>query len=257
MIPSFASIRGLWRIVVVALIVTQSAHTQPAALQFEHFTIRDGLSQDIVTTLFRDHLGFLWIGTEDGLNRYDGYSIVGYKHNSRDTNALIHNHVTGICGYGEEDLLVTTDLGINIYRRASNVFTRPGGNLAPYAAMGTAKPVRDKRGRYWMILRSRNVLRYDPIRDSVSIFDPFSGAGAFTNDLIVDLTIDSEDSIWVISEKNISVFLGDDKGFSTYPLRYERADVVNSTAIKDPHGQIWIATKGGLYRYDREQAIPK
>jgi len=201
-------------------------------------------------------LGFLWIGTEDGLNRYDGYSIVSYKHNPRDTNALIHNRISGICDYEGEDLLVTTDLGFTIYRRATNIFTKPSGRLGTYATMGSAKPVRDNRGRYWIILGGRRVLRYDPTKDSVTTLDPFSRKRSFPGDLIQDIMIDNEDSVWVTTERTVSVFLGDNKGFQTYPLEYDQPGVICKSIIKDHAGDLWIATNGGVYRFDREHATP-
>ncbi len=240
--------------VVIIFLTAQHARPQPTDLQFEHLTIADGLSQDIVNSLHRDRLGFLWIGTEDGLNRFDGYSIASYKHNPLDTNTLISNRITGICDYGNEDLLVTTETGFTLYNRAKDVFVRPTGRLGLYAGMGSAKPARDRSGRYWLIIESRTILRYDPTNDSAALLDPISETLS-SGDFIKDLMIDNEDTVWVTSEKSVSVFRGDAAGFQTFQTKHGRPGVVNLSSAKDHHGNLWIAANAGLYRFDRKNAI--
>ena len=56
-------------------------------------TIADGLSNNSVTAIFQDNYGFLWIGTKDGLNRYDGYEFVTYRHNPSQKHSISGNHI--------------------------------------------------------------------------------------------------------------------------------------------------------------------
>lgn len=66
-----------------------SIHTSYSqSLKFQHIGVEQGLSQDIVTAIARDSLGFMWFGTEDGLNRYDGYTMLTFKQDPRDTTSL-------------------------------------------------------------------------------------------------------------------------------------------------------------------------
>ena len=58
---------------------------------FEHITSNDGLSQNDVLCVFQDSLGFMWFGTNDGLNKYDGYSFEIYKTQKSDSNSIIGN----------------------------------------------------------------------------------------------------------------------------------------------------------------------
>ena len=238
-------------IVFVLCLIVQYSRSQPADLQFEHLTMAEGLSQDIVNSLHIDRLGFLWIGTEDGLNRFDGYSVISYKHNPRDTNTLINNRITGICDFGSEDLLVATESGISIYNRAKDIFVKPTGSLNPYAGMGSAKPLSDRRGRYWLIIESRRILHYDPANDSVLLLDPFSKTLS-SGDVIKDLMIDFDDSVWVTSENSISVYRGEAEGFQTFQIHYSKPGTVNLSSTKDHDGNFWIATNGGLYQLDRK-----
>ena len=62
-------------------------------LRFEQLSLEQGLSQSLVLCIAQDDLGFLWFGTEDGLNRYDGYSFKVYRHSNTDSTSLANNYV--------------------------------------------------------------------------------------------------------------------------------------------------------------------
>ena len=67
-----------------------------SVVRFEHLSIEDGLSQNAGLDIFQDSRGYLWIGTQDGLNRYDGYSFKVYKHDPDDPTSLSHNSILEI-----------------------------------------------------------------------------------------------------------------------------------------------------------------
>src|SRR6476661_10650132 len=62
-------------------------------VQFEHLTIEDGLSQNAGLAIFQDSKGYLWIGSQDGLNRYDGFNFKIYKHDPEDSSSISHNSI--------------------------------------------------------------------------------------------------------------------------------------------------------------------
>ena len=61
--------------------------------KFEHISVEHGLSHSTVNCILQDSKGFMWFGTDDGLNRYDGYSFTVYRHNPDDPQSLSHNQV--------------------------------------------------------------------------------------------------------------------------------------------------------------------
>src|SRR6266498_4483715 len=65
-------------------------------IQFEHLTIENGLSQNAGLSIFQDSKGYLWIGSQDGLNRYDGYNFKIYKHDPEDPKSISHNSILTI-----------------------------------------------------------------------------------------------------------------------------------------------------------------
>ncbi len=65
-------------------------------LEFERFTIDDGLSQNTVYKVFQDSRGYLWLGTQGGLDRYNGYEFKHYEHESNDSTSIVNGWIRSI-----------------------------------------------------------------------------------------------------------------------------------------------------------------
>ena len=71
----------------------QDSDPRASDCRFAHLTTKDGLSQGYVTAIVQDRRGFMWFATRDGLNRYDGYTFVVYKHVPNDPGSLNANFI--------------------------------------------------------------------------------------------------------------------------------------------------------------------
>src|SRR5690348_4805736 len=78
-------------------------------LYFEHLTTHDGLSQSTVMSFLQDSQGYLWMGTESGLDRYDGYSIHEYRRERGNPNGLASDYVWAIAEDAHSNLWLATD----------------------------------------------------------------------------------------------------------------------------------------------------
>lgn len=92
-------------------------------LTFQHFTSENGLSENFIYTTYQDKMGFLWIGTHDGLNRYDGYGFKKFKHDAADSNSLPDNTIYSICEDGQGNLWMGTGAGLCKYEPSTGLFT--------------------------------------------------------------------------------------------------------------------------------------
>ncbi|MBN2116487.1 MAG: hypothetical protein JW730_07950 [Anaerolineales bacterium] len=111
----------------------ESAHTLPSArpshapgsaVRFEHITVQDGLSQNAALAIFQDRRGFLWIGTQDGLNRYDGYSFTTFKQDADNPASISHNSILSIAEDRDGLLWIGTwGGGLNRFDPATEKFT--------------------------------------------------------------------------------------------------------------------------------------
>ena len=92
-------------------------------IKFNHITPNDGLANGNVRTILQDYQGFFWFGTEDGLQRYDGYSLVEYRHDPQDSTSLSSNYIFRVYEDSKRNLWVgTLDGGLCWYDRKNNSF---------------------------------------------------------------------------------------------------------------------------------------
>ncbi|MFA6542101.1 MAG: two-component regulator propeller domain-containing protein [Bacteroidota bacterium] len=117
------------RLILLYVLVSISLYSQP---DIEKLTIDDGLSQNYVFDIIQDSRGFLWFGTKDGLNRYDGYSVRVYRSDPFDSLSLSDNTVTVLFEDQHHDLWIGTNSGgLNIFDRNTETFRRVPLPTAP------------------------------------------------------------------------------------------------------------------------------
>lgn len=95
---------------------------QTTPVNFKHLTINDGLSQNTVFSIYQDDKGFIWFGTEDGLNRFDGYEFKVYKNEPNQPNSLQNNQVNVITEDAHKQLIVGTAGGLSFFNRETESF---------------------------------------------------------------------------------------------------------------------------------------
>ncbi|MCB0577411.1 MAG: hypothetical protein KDC61_22820, partial [Saprospiraceae bacterium] len=93
-------------------------------LRFEQLTDDDGLSNAFVTCMYQDEKGFLWLGTANGLNRFDGYQFKSWIPEKNNPQSLSHNEVWSLCGSSDGTIWVGTANGLNRFDPKRERFTR-------------------------------------------------------------------------------------------------------------------------------------
>lgn len=122
-------------------------------LQFEHITVQDGLSNNSVSGITQDHQGFIWIGTGNGLNRYDGYRFKQYFHSSRDTNSLVNNEVQRLYCDKQGRIWISTEDGVSCFIPSENRFVNFSSRRpAPHRLKNnsSAGVYEDEQGVIWL-----------------------------------------------------------------------------------------------------------
>lgn len=104
------------------VVATQRAGAQFEKLEFKRIGTKDGLSQNIVQCIVKDHKGFMWFGTRDGLNRYDGYKIVVYKNVPSDETTISDNMIYDVLEDKKGNLWVATGKGLDRYDHVNGTF---------------------------------------------------------------------------------------------------------------------------------------
>ncbi|NLA21745.1 MAG: hypothetical protein GX870_01760, partial [Candidatus Marinimicrobia bacterium] len=93
-------------------------------LRFEHLSTQDGLSHNSIIEIIQDRQGFMWFGTLNGLDRYDGYNFTAYRPILGDTTSLCHNVINALYEDSRGILWIGTLDGLNRYDRARDCFIR-------------------------------------------------------------------------------------------------------------------------------------
>jgi ligand-binding sensor domain-containing protein len=107
---------------LVAVAVTHTAFTQPPPLQFQHLTDAHGLSSNRVWAITQDKYGLIWMGTQDGLNRFDGYKVDVYRNEPGNKNSLPNNYVRCLFTDSRGVVWIGTGNGLAYYDYRSSSF---------------------------------------------------------------------------------------------------------------------------------------
>ncbi len=92
--------------------------------QTRHFYTSEKLSSNMITCITQDKTGYIWIGTEYGLNMFDGYRFTNYLHDAKDATSIFNNNVTSLFADDRGNLWVGTGVGLEFYNSANNRFER-------------------------------------------------------------------------------------------------------------------------------------
>ena len=101
----------IYLLIVFQLVFTANFYAQQVEIRFNHLSINDGLSQSTVYCILQDNQGYIWVGTQDGLNKYDGYSIDQYKHQIDNNQSLSNSYINALCKSDEGGFWIGTQRG--------------------------------------------------------------------------------------------------------------------------------------------------
>ncbi len=112
-----------WFVLLIGLLIGGSASGNSYIPRIKQLSIKDGISNSRITVIFQDSRGFLWIGTQDGLNRYDGYGFREYKHDPVDSLSISGNFIHSIVETPDGNIWIgTKDNGISVWNREADSF---------------------------------------------------------------------------------------------------------------------------------------
>ncbi len=225
-------------------------------VSFRHIGIRDGLSQSSALCFLQDSEGFIWIGTFDGLNRYDGRHFKVFTTDSNNPLTISDNSVTSLLAEGDHQLWVGTNHGLNRFDRRRGIFIRylhQQGKPQTLDNDQIWELYRDRAGVMWVATDS-GLCRYDAKSDSFQRF----GFGATTASgkpyPLLSLVEDSRGQLWVGSWGG-GLFRVDREGRRLNHVSFEGEAEPFGEAITslicDRHGDLWIGSmESGLSRFD-------
>lgn len=252
---------------------------------FDQISLKEGLSQSMVKIIFRDHIGMLWIGTKEGLNRYDGYEVKTYYHDPQKKESLPNNNISVIIEDSLNNLWIGSDGAFCRYDRQSNSFTPekingkdislPNAKVVGrtlYSATATAIYTYDCVKKLWTektffgseksITMSTKLEEWNDGKliigsrwKGIFICNPQTGelsrSSFFKGPNVLDIYQDSKKNLW-ISEFGNGVVCFDRKGRKLVDFQEQnQVSGINKVMdILEYKNQIWLATDGnGIFVY--------
>lgn len=199
--------------------------------------IEKGLSNNSVNTIYKDKFGYMWFGTDDGLDRYDGYDFKIFRHNNEDSSSLIHNRVFKLAEDGTGNLWVGTISGLSIYDNYSSKFYCPKFQSK---SSNELKPLTD---RIFDILKGKNGDMYvatyqcgllikhgdEPLKEvniNSKIFPKNYSIAAFAQDKMGIWMVVTDYGLCLFHPKDNSIILVNDKIKSANTILIDKKDVL-------------------------------
>jgi signal transduction histidine kinase/ligand-binding sensor domain-containing protein/DNA-binding response OmpR family regulator len=228
---------------------------QPVTIKFSHLSTNNGLSQSNVTCILQDRAGFLWFGTQNGLNRWDGYQFTVYRNDPKDSTSLSNNYIKSLAEDAQGNIWIGTwGGGINRLNQYRYSFSHFGHDPHQPNSLSDnfVNCVRlDQAGHLWVGTESGGLNRMDPATGNCRIFrQDATRSNSLSDNGVTDVLEDKDHQLWVATFRGGICRLNTaTEKFTRYihdprnpgSLTYNNARCL----FQDSHGQIWIGTRGG------------
>jgi len=231
--------------------MASSAYGQP--VQFSHYKVSDGLTQSEILSVFQDSEGYMWIGTQNGLNQFDGYTFEPFFYDPNDTTTLSNSWIFDITEDRNGFLWIGTKEGLNRYNKKEGRFSR------------IRLPDQDEgeEDKYIYGLAADETSLYVNRSPSFSIIDIESGeiqsyrntleSGGALYDKGFPVLRHNNGDIWIGSANGLCVFDQQDKEFTYFPEGETDTREVSeghiTSLLEYGNGQVLVGTENGLYIY--------
>jgi len=231
-------------------------------LKFDHFSIRHGLSQGEVYCIIRDSRGFMWFGTENGLNRFDGNRFTVFRNDPTDPNSLSNDFVYTICEDQRHNLWIgTADGELNKFHPVSETFTRykigtPGPGSAGHNRIKSIYI--DSSAVMWVGIWGAGLQRFDPVKGIFTPYKTGENQTGLSSRFIYTICEGPPGILWIGTDNGLNRLDTRGKQLTYYrnkpgdPRSLSSDDVVS--LHNDYTGTLWVGTRDrGLNRFNARE----
>ncbi|MDO4496828.1 MAG: two-component regulator propeller domain-containing protein, partial [Bacteroidales bacterium] len=200
--------------------------------------IDNGLSNQRISSIAEDADGFIWIGTQRGLNRYDGDEMHQYFCNDQP-NSIPDNRINAVFCDSKGRVWVTSKNGVARYTDRDDFEYI----LAEGSDINSLQMVETSRGDLY-VKQNTEILKYNPERNC---FESVISEVSFIDSFLQDFYVDEEDNLWVVDDRHVSCY-----NTVNFKLRckFSLGEGVNPQASELIGRKLWLSTISGLRIYD-------
>lgn len=229
-----------------SFIFAQSDQAIQKQYSFQYITIDQGLSSNNSRIIAQDAEGYIWVGTPNGVDRFDGNTIIQYRHDPDDSTSLSSNDVSSIFLDSKNNLWISNKEGLDIYNRDYDNFTKFKQGIFNQIK-NVLEIVEDKNGKLWFGTDS-GLYVYNLNNSQSKYFgNEEDNPYGIPASPVFKLLVDRNNNIWIsILNEGIGIY-----NQSTEKFRFFKNDPDDPTSIsgnrierfyEDSKGRIWMGT---------------
>lgn len=238
-------------IIVNICIISSNTFLSYANLNFKNMTIENGINQATIESIFQDSNGYVWLGSNDGLNKYNGYEFKLYDYNEEE-NSITNNYINAITQDKKGYIWVTTINGVNKINLKNGEITNYTKENKNIGSNNGTDVIVTKDGKI-IIGTESGLYVYDEAKDS---FDRiFKEEGSIISQFIYCIDEDSNGNIWIGTALGVSKISKDFKTVKNYQIDFGSRDVseskIHNIYCDSESGYLWIGSaSSGLAKLD-------
>lgn len=234
---------------------------QQNSVQFNHLAVEDGLSQSTVQTILQDSQGYMWFGTQNGLNKYNGYDITIYNSSIEDSTSINGNDIRVLYEDNDNRLWIGSQSGgLNLYNREKDRFrhfTAISEDWRTLSANAVWAILEDSQDTFW-VGTSYGLNIMDRETGIVQrIFSEANNPETLSDNQVTVLYEDNNNTLWVGTSNGLNRYNRSDSTFTRFlhgsGNRQDTESYYIREIYEDSAGKLWIGTEEkGLVHFDRE-----
>ncbi len=234
-------------------------------LNFKYYQVEDGLSSNTVYDIIQDAEGYIWVGTEDGLNRFDGYDFRYYRNIPRDTTSIVSNYVYKLLEHSDGNIWVGTERGVCIYHPQTGIFTpfhlRTSQGVTITDRIQGLIP--DDNGRLWIASTGQGVFLYDQVKNELKQYSFESyRENQFVQLYTTCIFKDRDQTVWALVNGTIHQIYKLNPLTDTFEPAFSHITpdklkkLSSYCMLEDTFGVLWLGTwNNGIFAVDKTTGV--
>lgn len=219
---------------------------------FRYYNVENGLSSNHTNAILQDHQGYIWIGTDKGLNRYDGKKFVYYLKNNNEIHQLGDNRIISLYETLQHEIWVGTFSGLYIYDYKTDKFSLFKEKTAEGVMINSSVSSihQDKDGLFWVSTRGQGVFSFDPFSQSLKQYELSHSKGH-----IYTVLSDHSNNIWLAGMSSTYILNKVNDCFDVYTC--DGSNLYSTALFEDSMHNLWIGTwENGILKIDPNKEEP-
>lgn len=238
-------------ILLTLLVLNRASLSQTP--QFGRLSVEQGLSNSSVNCLLQDKTGFIWFGTDDGLNRFDGYDVKVYRNDPNDNFSISENIIWALAEDHSGNLWIGTKSGgLNKYDPLTNKFKNWKLDSANVEEINITCIYEDSKSNIWIGTYRNGLYRFNPSQNRFEHWQNSFGNPKFlSNNFITSIIEDYNSNIWIATYAGLDKFISEqiDRPFKKVFPDFKNP-IWNLTKSSFIENTIWVGSLNGLFDFD-------